>query len=232
MQWLARATCSTLGIAIETYRIRCTPVHRSCACWRARWRLSPSWGHSGYGGAPQIAQLGSRGGRTWSMAAAQSMSKSKSSLEIFPGKPFKYSSRCRHRITRSRKQHKFATDCSQALSQNEQLQRSASRNDSVGRITKAGFKRRKVGKVGEVDRNSTAKKESKASPPTCMLQLTCHSKGLHRQKDVAQLRYQLAGPPYLLTATTRSGYQGISQPARAAAHGHHQAGQPQAEGLL
>ena len=45
---------------------------------------------------------------------------------------------------RSRKQHEIATttDCSQALSQ-KQLQRSASRSDSVRRITKAGFKNKK-----------------------------------------------------------------------------------------
>jgi hypothetical protein len=40
-----------------------------------------------------MAQLGSRGGRTWSMAAAaqRMLSKSKSSLEIFSRKPCKFS---------------------------------------------------------------------------------------------------------------------------------------------
>ena len=37
--------------------------------------------------------------------------------------------------------------CSQALSQ-KQLQRSASKNDGVGRITKAGFKQEKKKKAG------------------------------------------------------------------------------------
>lgn len=42
-----------------SYRILCIPSHLSMAWSSASSRRSPSCGHSGYGGAPQIAQLAS-----------------------------------------------------------------------------------------------------------------------------------------------------------------------------